>query len=253
MFDWYAIILLLILAIGIAIVAYTYDCKAIVVGGALLLSNDTEKSAGSNTLIIADNAKIVLDGHNLVHDLMHKKKLSFTDALDALSNLMSDIPSKEIHLVIKNPTDKILKDLDMKKPKDYIKSIKDLSHKYANITYHIAYNTKENVGDHHTKGRDDFLTIYLSNDGYIVSKDKYRDFSKFKDIKPFTHYTIKNNKQIAKQRIDPNKYINSLGVSKPTLGTHLYYKFVDKKEHSLLAGKIIVDKEGDNSVFYLAL
>lgn len=278
-FNIYAVFLILILAIGIAILIYSIptDGKSIIdsnivngsivngsivnggiIGGtvaALFAGNESDK-----TLTISDNAKIVIDGHNLIHDLIYDKG-TFTDGLKKLSEVLSEIPNKDIHLVLKNPNDSILASIlksDKVKSTDYIDEILKISRDYPNLTYNLAYKKetktvkKETNKDHYKKGRDDFLSIYLSEGGYIVSKDKFRDFSKFTSIKPFTHYIIKNGHIVEKKKIDPSKYI-SQSINKPTIGTHLYYKFVNRKDNSLLHNKVIVDKEGTNSILYLAV
>lgn len=259
-FNIYAVILILMLAIGIAILVYSIPTNnkslandvAGIIGGSIIGG----LVADNNTLTIADNAKIVIDGHNLIHDLIYDKKSTFTEGLKKLSGVLSEIPNKDIQLVLKNPNDKILASIlksDKVKSKDYIDEILRISREYPNITYNLAYKKESNnIKEHHQKGRDDFLSIYLSEGGYIVSKDKFRDFSKFTSIKSFTHYIIKNGHIIEKKKVDPGKYITQ-SINKPTIGTHLYYKFVDRKENSLLHNKVIVDKEGNNSILYLAI
>lgn len=254
MFDLYVVILLLMLAIGIALMMYSSQtCVTIpmAIGGALI----RDAAHYENNLIVADNAKIVIDGHNLIHDLMHFGNKKFGESLELLCQVLNEMPNKDIHLVIKNPSDKIIKQLDM--PLDsvnYIKYVKKLSSTYSNLTFHIAYKKeKTELNQHHEKGRDDFLAIYLSDNGYLVSKDKFRDFSKFSGIKKFKHYAIKNGKTLVQENIEPVVFIDNYNIKKPTLGTHLYYKFVSKKENSLLNGKIVVDKDNTNSMFYLTL
>ena len=282
-FDWYLVLLLCIFAIGIAIILYSIDGPIIPLAVASLFAvdrinditnddvndandandaNDVNDTLGgadggadeinvNNALIIPDNAMFVLDGHNLIHDLISKSKIPFDDGLEKLCNLLDEITSKDIHIVVKNPPDKKLKEI-YKTKDEYLKSIMTLSKQHPNITYHIAYKADKNTApkEHHTKGRDDFLTIHLSKSGYIVSRDKYRDYKKFATIKPFTHYMIKSGKQASKEKINPEKLAL---IDKPTVGSHLYYKFVNKAQNSLLSGKVIVDKAGENSTLYLAV
>lgn len=266
-FDWYVVLLLCIFAIGLAIILYSIDGPVIplAVAGVFVTdkinnvngAGDIDSTIGgadninvNNALTISDNATFVLDGHNLIHDLISKSKIPFDGGLEKLCNLLDEIPSKDIHIVVKNPPDKKLKEI-YKTKDEYLKSIMALSKQHPNITYHIAYKSEKSAPkEHHSKGRDDFLTIHLSKSGYIVSRDKYRDYKKFASIKPFTHYTIKSGKQVSKEKINPEKLT---AVDKPTIGSHLYYKFVNKAQNSLLSGKVIVDKAGENSTLYLAI
>ena len=104
------------------------------------------------------------------------------------------------------------------------------------------------------KGRDDFLTIYLANGGYIISLDKYKDFKNFKDIKPFNHFSVSDGSVYKKEKIVPSALFSSL--EKPTIGNHFTYKILPCAELSskhIFNGDIYVDKSGEFSVIYIYL
>lgn len=231
-----------------------------------------------NRLIISDNAKIVIDGNNMIHNITEQSNLKFFEfdnALRWISDILSkSLPDKDLHIVIKNPGNtstnifnEITKiDKLKKKPKGqkknpeedipYFRKLMDISKLYPSITYHLAYGkeSKQAKTEHHLKGRDDILTIYLAKNGYIVSLDRYRDFSKFKDIKPFNHFSVSNGTVFKKQKIIPKNIFGNLET--PTVGNHIVYKFMNTKDLKKLginSGDIHVDRTGEFSTLYLGI
>jgi hypothetical protein len=247
--------------------------------GGKVKHTEDELDLNSKKLILPDNVKFIFDGHNLIHQL-HGTSLSVMEFKEALKNISRIItqalPGGQLHIVLKNPNEEQTKKFNeqftqvdnddkttsIKKPKKninlYFNELKTLSTEFPNITYHLAYGkepkskTKLPPEKHHMKGRDDFLSLYLSKDGYIVSHDRFRDFSKFHDIKPFYHFSTTNGKASKKERINPKTFFENL--EEPTLGTHLTYKFItstDAKKDKITNGDVYVDKTGTNSCLYL--
>ena len=218
-------------------------------------------------LFISDHAKLVVDGHNMIHQMYANAHISvqkFEDGLKTISQMLSDsFKTQELHIVIKNPKEsiakmynklkksqeceegsskpsikcKLSKQSKQSKPRKktseerilYFRELVKLSKEYPRITYHLAYG-KEPVKSncHHLKGRDDFLTIYLSKNGYMISQDKFRDFKQFACIKSFKHYSVTDGVVHDKETIKPiNQYTI---LEAPSIGNHLTYSFFDKKD-----------------------
>jgi hypothetical protein len=209
-------------------------------------------------LIVADNAKFVVDGNNLVHAITgkpHMLPVEFERGLRTLAwSLSNALPGKNIHIVLKNPS-KIKKDDDIKRL-PYFQQLINMSREFPAVTFHLAYghDTKKSKTEHHLKGRDDLLTLYLAKpDGYIISQDRYRDFSKFKDITPFNHFATANGNIIQREKINPR----GIRSDKPTIGNHINYKLISKhdlqKQPNINNGDIYVDNLGDNGYIYLLI
>lgn len=186
------------------------------------------------------------------------KKITPVDFMKNLKQL-SDIlqqSSYPIHIVIKNPD---VNNDSKVKASTYIKDLLELSKQYPNITYHLAFDSKKILrkSDHHLKGRDDLLAIYLSTklpNSYVVSHDKYKDFEYFKSIKQFSHFSINNGVKNKAVNINPIKYFGS--IKEPNLGNQFTYEFIDNKTalaRNIKNLEVYVDKPGLSSKMYLII
>ena len=68
---------------------------------------DIEKSLDFKKVILPDNAKLIFDGHNLIHMLLGAKLSidDFRNGLHKISNVISNIKNADLHIVIKNPNE----------------------------------------------------------------------------------------------------------------------------------------------------
>lgn len=256
-------------------------------------------------LFINDDAKLVVDGHNLIHDLTKGRRLTtaeFATTLGMVTKLLLDaLPEYDVHIVIKNPPARVKQSKVM-----LTRSILQLSRKYPSVTYHIAYaaqrkckltsrknvksthrkrpssrrkRTKQKRGGsqstvpciytlaenapltvggrdkvpHYMKGRDDYLTIYLASDAYIVSKDRFRDFADFRKIPPFIHYTVRNGVVVAERKLEPKHQFRELHP--PGLGNHFIYTIMsaaELKRTGATNGSIYLDNDSVFPRMYLA-
>ncbi len=235
------------------------------VGGDIEQNNKEQNSkeggsALTRKLIVADNAKFVIDGNNLVHAITGKPHMTpkeFETGLRSLSwSLSNALPGKDLHVVLKNPK-AISKTEDIKKV-EYFQHLINLSREFPAITYHLAYghDTKKAKDQHYLKGRDDFLTLYLArSNGYIISQDRYKDFNKFTHIKPFFHFATANGNIVHREKINPQGRL--LKADKPTIGNHIMYRFISKqdllKNPNINNGDIYVDNVGENSYINLLI
>jgi hypothetical protein len=208
----------------------------------------------SNRLIISDKATLVFDGNNLVHQYAQGSRLShdeFDKILRIISGSLADINDKNIHIVIKNPDHSELE--KTLKHNESFQVLKELSKQYPTITYHLAYGKEASNDEHYMKGRDDFLAFYIASiantDGYIISKDMYRDFKDFKKIKTFTHLSINDDKLLEREKITPSRLFSTL--DKPTIGNHLTYEFVSAKKHDRQHGIVYIEDGSKLPVIYL--
>ena len=228
-----------------------------ITGGSL-----TDSSLQSKHALIDSNSTIVFDCHNMIHNLQNTD--TFSNNLRYLSQIISNaLSSYDLHFVIKNPNDIILDHvtdkLDNPKPKKsqmllaYFNQLVTLGKSFPMITYHLAQGNEPKTNrNHYLKGRDDFLSIYLAKDQYVVSQDRYKDFSSFDNIKPFYHLSTKAGTIFKKTKIDPKAYFSR--INKPTTGSHLTYQFVTNNEANELgvkSGDIIVEKTGSLTKLYL--
>ncbi len=199
-----------------------------------------------NRKVLSDNAKIIIDGHNMIHSIPRDKPEDFNRNLEIVSSaLIEAFPTQELHLVVKNP--------EFDDPR-YLEKITRISNRFPTIYYHVAFDkyhatksntTKPNQSNtstnttqsntstkpntpsaHHTKGRDDFLIIYLRDmlgigDNYIISMDRFRDFNKFSDIRTFLHYQIHRGVISPPKKIEP---LNYSILTKPTIYNQITYK-----------------------------
>lgn len=219
-------------------------------------------------IFIDDNTKLVVDGNNMVHDLLNSgsKIITFNDGLSHISDIMeSAFPSQDIHIIIKNPPAIASKSFKQQEPSAIshhkLPSFSNLIHmskKHPTITYHLAYskNSKSHKKQHYLKGRDDFLTIYLSDDpytsSYMISRDRFRDFKQFAYIKPFKHYSVKNMDIKDTEEIIPSQLYNRL--LKPTVGNHFIYKLLSEdefKKNDIKNGDIYIDSDSVFAKIYL--
>lgn len=230
-FGDFLIICLIIIIVIIALLI----CRSnpVIVGGAI--------TAISQNIPIDSGAKIVFDGHNLVHAKQTPKKpLDFIDTLhEVSSSVVESYPDQDIHIVIKNPTGVTALKSKYKSKTPFLEAIKDVSQKNPKITYHIAQDKKQknkqknknknnSTKPHYTESRDDFLTIYLGSEDYFVSNDRYRDSHTFDNIKPFIHMEINKGKIIKKSIIKPSIDYSKL---RPTIGNHLLFAFTQDKNN----------------------
>lgn len=322
--DFYTLLLIFLLAIGISIILYTMQFSSVAIagtavtianagiidatitggnsitGGAKLANQWSEQYMNYKKIIIPDDSKFIFDGHNMIHNLLggSATKEEFTDSLKKVSHIVSQaLPTHQLHIVLKNPEDRTL-ELD---GIPYFKELSTLSKEFPRVTYHVAYDkqiaktgkspsglhikprskspggshvkprSKSPSGSpiklkplgkssinvqhaHHMKGRDDFLSIYLTkgNNSYIVSKDRFKDFNKFASIKPFYHFSISNGSIYKNERITPKSFFNNL--PEPDLGNHLTYEFIDEKKSKtdhIENGDILVNVAGNYSTIYL--
>lgn len=199
-------------------------------GGAMSIFGG--KEIRPTRLFVNPDEKIVVDGHNLIHDL-HGGKITgeqFEEGLDIVSNMVvKAFPSNTIHIVIKNPNH-LPEQLVSRKP--YLDKITNISKNYPHVSYHLAYDDKTigSGSQHYMKGRDDFLSVYLAKNNYIVSKDRFRDFNDFDKIPTFTHYIIQDGVVNMDEKIIPKHHMGFL--EKPTKGNHLIYHIGDREYFS---------------------
>jgi len=212
-------------------------------------------------IFINHDSKLMVDGHNLIHALSKKRHLTlleFKNNLNRLSQILTDslinYPNLSYNFVLKNPNiDQMekyetLHELEnLKKPNTldaltkkvikenslYVSDLLELSKLFPKIKYHLAYDKAESKKNknkkHFIKGRDDLLTIYLSEGNYIISNDKFRDVSNFYEIPEFYHIEICNGKVIEREHVNPKKFIN---LKKPSKGSHLSYKFISDSSNT---------------------
>jgi hypothetical protein len=276
-FDLVFLFIMLIFVIGVLLLFYDRIYPAMVVlGGALENTEPTvivDGGTHKGVVYIEDKAKFVFDGHNLIHGLSGKSAISieeFDKNLKHISDIIGKaLPKKDLHIVLKNPGEKLTEIFNQKyeemhsKPSKksdkkkkpaiskeekipYFKQLVETSKLYPKITYHLAYG-KEPEGHselkHYLRGRDDILSIYLSRpDGYIISMDAFRDFKDFPKVKPFKHFSVKSGTVLPKEDIKPSIILE--GIRSPNLGNLLKYRFVDKKELKKLGiknGTVFVD------------
>ncbi len=239
-YDFIIFILFILLVLIVSYILVNLSATNIIIGGSIV-----------KKLLIGDNAKIVIDGNNLIHQLSENYKLSdneFNTNLKIISSILTiNMPKKDIHIVIKN-NPKITFE-------ETFTIIKEISDTFPKITYHVAYGSESyDKSQHHLKARDDLLALYLSIDGYIVSKDRYNDFRKFSNIKPFYHFECKKGIEIIREKINPKDIFHK--ISTPNLGNHLNFKILnqlDAKKSKLKSGEIYIDKEGTSSYLVLII
>jgi hypothetical protein len=281
-------LLILIIIIAGIIVFYITESPIPygVVGGSGFLmfangGNDLPHFNKDKQLFIGNDVKIVVDGHNMIHRVSHNNMctMEFEETLKDISEMLMDaFPTQDLHIVLKNPKDSIIKAFDKMKEQErqetqtdkpripnrpnqplkksseerisYFRELVTLSMLYPRITYHLAYG-KEPVAksskSHHMKSRDDFLTIYLARNGYMLSQDRFRDFNQFSNIKPFKHYSVNNGVVQPKEIITPSAQWSQL--ESPNLGNHLIFEIVEKnilKKHNITNGSVYL---GNNSAF----
>jgi len=256
------IILLILVIIVATLIVFSLSETAgqVMLGGAALLAGGKQSQSKSSftpdrKLFISDYAKLVVDGHNMIHQISHQGKMDITkfeDTLKDISQMIIDAyPTQDLHIVIKNPSEErtkvynkmknskknnpdLVKKKGLKKSSEeripYFRELVTLSKKYPRITYHLAFGkeSKKAKGMHHLKSRDDFLTIYLSRNGYMVSNDRFRDFKQFSGIKAFKHYSVTDGVVRDKETIKPISQYSLLET--PNLGNHLIFDVLDKKD-----------------------
>jgi hypothetical protein len=284
------IILLILLIIIAALIVFSLGQIATraVFGGAVLLSGGGNRPRSNITtnrdkqLFIGDYDKLVIDGHNMIHQTSqsHMDIQKFENTLKTISKMLTDAyPTQDLHIVIKNPSEARTKAFnkiknskknnpDMIKKKGLKKSAEEripyfrelvvLSKKHPRITYHLAYgkdskSASSPKNNHHLGSRDDFLTIYLSRNGFMVSNDRFRDFSRFIGIKSFKHYSVTNGFVHEKETIKPGQQYSLLEM--PNLGNHLVFDIKDKKEldaNGIQSGDIYLNNDTAFGRMYLA-
>lgn len=268
------LILLMLIVVVAALIIFSLTLKSTLVVGAGLgsvLFNSIERDAivkpkpatvssdGKSRYFVDDNAKFVIDGHNMIYQTdPHNMNIEkFENNLHIISRMLtSAYKSQKLHIVIKNPSparttiyDKLknskkanptkVKKKGLKKSSEeripYFRELVEFSKEYPRITYHLAYGKDSKDGMHHLKARDDFLTIYLASDGYMVSNDRFRDFSQFIGIKSFKHYSVTNGYVHEKETIKPSCLFRTL--QSPTKGNHILFEILDKPQMDELGVK----------------
>jgi hypothetical protein len=202
----FLIIFLLVVILVAAVLWYARNKKRNIHGGAPLPLID-----------MTPFPILVFDGHNLTHTIMNSMKISnFKEAVEETikrcDRVSKRLGASETHIVFK--THRGPGGLNMISDSTY----RELSKKYKNIWFDIAKGA-----DEHAKARDDFLTLYLGFNGYVISNDKYRDIENFKRISQFRHIQFYNGKIYELKIIDPEGLFHKL--SKQAKGDRLRYKF----------------------------
>jgi hypothetical protein len=283
--DNYIILLILIIIITGIIIFYITELPiqyGVVGGGCFFTftggSNDLLHFDKDKQLFIGSDVKIVVDGHNMIHKVSNNNMctMEFEETLKDISEMLMDaFPTQDLHIVLKNPKDSIAKAFNKMKEQEhkqeqppnpklstpslkksseeripYFRELVTLSMLYPRITYHLAYGkepTADSSKSHHMKSRDDFLTIYLARNGYMLSQDRFRDFNQFSNIKPFKHYSVVNGIVQPNEIITPSYQWSQL--ESPNLGNHLIFEIVEKnilKKNNITNGSVYL---GNNSAF----
>jgi hypothetical protein len=286
------LLILLIIVAALIVFSLGVIVTPALVGGAVVVTGGNMQSKSKITndrnkqLFIGDYDKLVVDGHNMIHYISQSYMdiQEFENTLKTISKILTDAyPTQEIHIVIKNPSEahintfnklnnskknnpdmvkkKGLKKKELKKSSEehipYFRDIVAISKNHPRITYHLAYR-KESKSDinrknHHLKGRDDFLTIYLARNGFMVSNDRFRDFRQFINIKAFKHYSVTNGSVHKKETIKPGQQYSMLEM--PNLGNHFVFDIKDKKELddiNIRSGDIYLNNDTAFGRMYLA-
>jgi len=258
--DLFSILLLLIIIIAIVFYISCCSLENTVLGGAIITGAlHSTQPIDDNRIFISDNSRIVVDGHNMIHDITNSKQLDVLEFEKALKDISAMLilafPTQELHIVIKNPDQKttkiynklkedkqitIVNKKDKKKRTSeekipYFRELVKMSYKFPSITYHLAYRepSKKKIkkiekNQHHLKGRDDYLVVYLTKEGYMISKDRFRDFDQFMHIKAFKHFSVTNGEVHEKETIKPS--LNYKLLQTPTIGNHLIYQIEPSEE-----------------------
>jgi len=200
-------------------------------------------------MYIDKDEKMYIDGHNMIHSI--KSSLNpeeFNMILYKISgSINTALKDKDKHIIIKNST------THNKNYKKFIKDLVKLSKKYPDITYHIAYDSsakKDNLS-HALKGRDDYLLLRLVGlvgNGYIISNDRFRDYTDFKHITPFTHIKLIAGKIVEENKINPTtdyKPIKYPGIGKQFL-------FSNKKQAGINNGDIYTSTDSKFATVYIS-
>jgi hypothetical protein len=284
------IVLLILIIVVAGLILYHFlnnNTTKIILGGVAIGTSLLEPDIVKNILFIPNNAKIVVDGHNMIHDLLYNEHITVEKFDQGIRNISEIItrafPTHNIHIVLKNPPFIINNDLknppfiinnDLKKCDDeatphdeikkcnnhkipYVQKMMSISKQYPHITYHLAYGTESKKANksHHLKARDDYLTTYIGSDSYIISKDMFRDFKQFKEMKAFKHYTIKNGDVVDPvESIKPSVHYTHL--TQPSVGNHFIFQLITKNElesKGLKNGSIILEDKNKFAKIYLAI
>jgi hypothetical protein len=190
--------------------------------------NEDQNNKQTEKLPISDKEPIYVDGLNLLYS--YPGDMSFEEKLYKVAEVLSRVKNnRRVHLIIKSNHDLSL--------------MKAISKKFP-IVCHVANTIKDKNIQHHLKGQDDFLVVYLSSNGYCISNDKFRDYKVFREIKPFTHFTIENGKITGKEKVKPNDFL----LTKPSFGNFLNFKFIDRPyshKNNIHHGDVIINKKGE--------
>lgn len=188
---------------------------------AILWYARNKKTGGSELYPIIDMTPfpiLVFDGHNLTHAIMSNgKKPSFKAAVEETvkrcERVSKRLGASETHIVFKthHQSNGTMNESEYR----------ELSKKYKNIWFDIAKGA-----DEHAKARDDFLTLHLGLNGYVISNDKYRDIENFKKISQFKHIQFYNGQIYELTIIDPAGLFHKL--SKEAKGDRLRFKLGDE-------------------------
>ena len=238
---------------SIGIIGSNINERGVFTGGNTFDLDYLDNLNNLNRMLIPDKAVLVVDGHNMIHDLAHYQLTedTFDLYLRNISKMMLEaFPTQRIHIVIKNQQNttgvKKLVKKDIKSIPVYHKLL-NVSKIFPDVSFHLAYDNTSITSKHIDKARDDFLTIKLAKNSYMISRDRFRDFKHFKNIKPFYHYAITNGKVVYVDYVDPQHEYDLLDP--PTRGNHYIYELVDAetlKKNNIQNGSIFLT---DESVF----
>lgn len=227
----------------------------IILGGTTLYDINIDNR---KRIFIPDNEKLVVDGHNIIHDITRGEKLKeeiFNSTVIEVSKILLEaFPTQDIHFVIKNSDNKKNNKKNNKNKKSYVEKVVEFSKNIPQITFHLAYKKESKKEEfHYMKARDDYLTIYLAKGAYIISRDKYRDFKHFKKIEPFYHYSIKNGNIFLTESMNPE--ISYKKLERPNLGNHFIYSIVDNEtlnNMKITNGSIYLEDDSNLAKIYLS-
>jgi hypothetical protein len=243
-------VLLFILFISLIFIFLFYQPTAFeILGGAACLGSIVPRKPRPLSRLYLDNGKsIVVDGHNLIHELTEGKPLDpleFEKALKDISSiLLNAYPDQEINIVVKNNPRSTTKKIDKPKTLAYFQNI---STHFPTIKYHLAYDEharKQKKPTHIQKSRDDFLVLLLAGD-YVITKDYYRDYKQFAQIPSFWHCHIQNGE--LKFEIFIKSSVRYTAIKQPTDYHHFIYEILspeEMEERKLVSGGVYYG-EGD--------
>lgn len=250
-----------------------------VVFGISIFADDTSYNGGSGAcevdrqdmtkqpVRIADGAHIVIDGMNMLYHIKQHRDgdgggylddVYFYSMIYEISEILTkSFPRNTIHLVFKNFPNHTLHVHG-----DFNINLTDISRRFANIVYHIAFDHRVYPRDkklHYLHGRDDLLSIVVFNFNvqqaerkrgpmpFLISLDTYRDEFKFSEVPPFIERHYYRGKVTAEHRVDPAvispEFVSSV-VDHPNF---IQFEIIDKsmQEAYPVDGKLYPQRNGN--------